>query len=129
MSILAPFFRFFPRTRGEEQHVKLRIIMKTGAATWTLAGNSSFVKSIAYTATGKYLVTLTKAFPYLVSAQASVLLDGAPSDATTVNIFDADWAAGTFNLAAMINDAPGVLAANDEIHVDLHFAANSASFA
>ena len=126
MSILATFFRFFPRTRGEEQIVHFSVPCSTGTPG-TVTGNSSFVTSVTASSTGVYAVVLSRGFPAFLGGNVLVELTSAPTKGTTAVIKSMNAAAGTFTVYVTQDDALYALAGT--MHFTLFFAANTAPYA
>ena len=126
MSILATFFRFFPRTRGEEQIVHFSTAISSGTVGAT-TGNSSFVTSVAHGTTGLYTVTLAKGFPAFLGGSVLLEVGSAPTTGTSAVIKSMNAAAGTFVIYTMQNNVLWDPTGN--LHVTLFFAANTAPYA
>lgn len=126
MSILATLFRFFPRTRGEEQVVHFSVACSAGTPG-AITGNSSFVTSVTSGSAGVFVVTLSKGFPAFLGGNVLVELTNAPTKGTTAVIKSMNASAGTFTIYVTQDDALYALAGN--LHVTLFFAANTAPYA
>ena len=129
MSILATFFRFFPRTRGEERVLHLRVPIGSSGAVGTLGGNSSFFAVTKESANGTYTVVMRQTFPALLSCQASVESGTTPGHNKTVNVHTMSVSAGTFSFCTVVTDTVANLVSGDVVNIDLHFAANTAPYA
>lgn len=126
MSILAKLFRFFPRTRGEEQLIHFSVAISSGTVG-AITGNSSFVTSVVHGTTGVYAVTLAKGFPAFLGGVVQVEVGSAPSKETSAALYAVNASAGTFTIYTTQNNALWDPTGN--LHVTLFFAANTAPYA
>ena len=126
MSILAKLFRFFPRTRGEEQLIHFSVALSSGTVG-AVGGNSTFVTSVTKSATGKYDVVLSKGFPALLGIEPCILLGSAPTKESSVVLYALDAAAGTFSFAITNDNA--LASITGSVYFTLFFAANTAPYA
>lgn len=132
MSTFTSLFRFHPRTRVEEQHVRLVINLTTNGVVASVGGNSSFVLTAARAGTGIYTITFKKPMKYLITGQATVDTGtNPPAHGAAANLYGiaADNATTpVIKVCITANNIPADLSAG-AIHIDLVFATSSVSFA